>query len=300
MVANLCVAQESQDGGAAKKERMTRLTSSVGLTDLLNTTSHHDLELVCEGQTRSAHQVILAASSSIMADCLCLQDDTAQAVILLPDWSHRVLSLLLDFLYTGQGRCQSKEERDELENLVTTLGIGRRERSLDQTLMVVVKTEENHDEQKEVEEKVEGVESETFRQIHHYISEKEVEDGGGEPDRKKRKKKDIKKDEWLENTEEDGDYDCMDLDCKAEEDWNDVCVKSEEEIEEENDSKRGNKREREDDADSERGKKKEEQEPGLVFLLAHLTGDMMKRGGVTREECERSVSCEKVVKHFFD
>ena len=77
-------------------------------------------------------------------------------------------------------------------------------------------------------------------------------------------------------------------------------VACENKIEEENDSKRGHKREREDDADSERGKKKEEQEPGLVFLLAHLTGDMMKRGGVTREECERSVSCEKVVKHFFD
>jgi len=66
-------------------------------------------------------------------------------------------------------------------------------------------------------------------------------------------------------------------------------VACENKIEEENDSKRGHKREREDDADSERGKKKEEQEPGLVFLLAHLTGDMMKRGGVTREECERSV-----------
>ena len=77
-------------------------------------------------------------------------------------------------------------------------------------------------------------------------------------------------------------------------------VASESKIEEENDSKRGHKRQREDDADSERGKKKEEQEPGLVFLLAHLTGDMMKRGGVTREECERSVNCEKVVKHFFD
>ena len=77
-------------------------------------------------------------------------------------------------------------------------------------------------------------------------------------------------------------------------------VACENKIEEENDSKRGNKREREDDADSERGKKKEEQEPGLVFLLAHLTGDMMKRGGVTREECRRSVSFEKVVKILFD
>ena len=77
-------------------------------------------------------------------------------------------------------------------------------------------------------------------------------------------------------------------------------VASESKIEEENDSKRGHKREREDDDGSERGKRKEEQEPGLVYLLAHLTGDMMKRGGVTREECERSVSCEKVVKHFLD
>ena len=79
-------------------------------------------------------------------------------------------------------------------------------------------------------------------------------------------------------------------------------VAGESKIEEENDSKRGHKRQREDDADSEteRGKKKKEQEPGLVFLLAHLTGDMMKKGGVTREEGERMVNCEKVVKHFFD
>ena len=77
-------------------------------------------------------------------------------------------------------------------------------------------------------------------------------------------------------------------------------VAGESKVEEETDSKRGHKRQREGDADSERGKKKEELEPGLVYLLAHLTGDMMKRGGVTKEECERSVSCEKVVKLFFD
>lgn len=54
------------------------------------------------------------------------------------------------------------------------------------------------------------------------------------------------------------------------------------------DSKLDQKRKREDESGS--AKKKEKVEPGLIYLLAHLTAEMMKRGGVqTKEEAEQLV-----------
>jgi len=56
------------------------------------------------------------------------------------------------------------------------------------------------------------------------------------------------------------------------------------------DSKLGQKREREDDIESGSAKKKEQVEPGLIYLLAKLTTEMLKRGGVqTKEEAEQLV-----------
>ena len=56
------------------------------------------------------------------------------------------------------------------------------------------------------------------------------------------------------------------------------------------DSKLGQKRESEDDVESGSAKKKEKVEPGLIYLLAKLTTEMMKRGGVqTKEEAEQLV-----------
>lgn len=52
-------------------------------------------------------------------------------------------------------------------------------------------------------------------------------------------------------------------------------------------SKPGQKREREDVNESGSAEKKEKVEPGLIYLLANLTAEMMKRGGVqTKEEAE--------------
>ena len=56
-------------------------------------------------------------------------------------------------------------------------------------------------------------------------------------------------------------------------------------------SKTGQKREREDVNESGSAEKKEKVEPGLIYLLANLTAEMMKRGGVqTKEEAEDLVS----------
>ena len=66
------------------------------------------------------------------------------------------------------------------------------------------------------------------------------------------------------------------------------------------DSKLGQKRESEDDVESGSAKKKEKVEPGLIYLLAKLTTEMMKRGGVqTKEEAEQLVGDFIGEKNYF-
>ena len=62
------------------------------------------------------------------------------------------------------------------------------------------------------------------------------------------------------------------------------------------DPKVGQKRERKDDIESGGAKKKEKVEPGLTYLLAKLTTEMMKRGGVqTKEEAEELVGTRTIM-----
>jgi len=173
-----------QEPGSAESSYV-KLRSTLGINEILaNSLHYHDITVRCKGDDRSfnVNKIVLAAASPLFRKCLSGEEEGCQ--IVLADCSYSCLSLVIQYIYSGEVYLEDLEQKQEVEHLCVELQIGEgREKDVppnEQTQIPLIKSEpEKSDDYPYDEEN-------TVEHFNHFLSNIETDN---EVQKNKRKAK---------------------------------------------------------------------------------------------------------------